>query len=160
LCAKCSKENRMANNIETDSIIEGDRNGFYFHVLSILANRGNAITRQLFFTSLLLKHKGLSRSGLQIQNQMNLALSPRMFDVELRSHLVLVRNQRRSCVLVECVNFTFSNLCVVLLRNFPTLCGLTISAKHMQLQCRALIQALITRACGRGADCSRTSDQP
>ena len=61
---------------------------FFFHVLSTLASRGRAAQRQLFYMSLVMQHKGLSRSGLLLLSNMNLGLSPRTFDLELQRHAI------------------------------------------------------------------------
>ena len=69
-----------------DSIVQGARNSFHFYVLAALASRGTAANRQLFYVSLVMRHKGLSRSGLQLLSGMNLGLPPRSFDPELVAH--------------------------------------------------------------------------
>ena len=63
-----------------DEIVQDAQNGFFFHVLSSLAARGLSAKKQLFYISLVMQHKGLSRSGLQLLSCMNLGLSPRSFD--------------------------------------------------------------------------------
>ena len=60
---------------------------FYYYVLGALTSRGSSCTRQLFYTTLLLVHKGLSRTGIEATGQMNLTLSPRTYDAELAIHL-------------------------------------------------------------------------
>lgn len=69
-----------------DSIVQGARTSFHFYVLAALASRGTAANRQLFYLSLVMRHKGLSRSGLQLLSGMNLGLPPRSFDPELVAH--------------------------------------------------------------------------
>ena len=69
-----------------DMLVDKAKNSFYFHVLSSVASRGTAANRQLFFVSLVMRHKGLSRSGLELLGAMNLGLAPRSFDPELNNH--------------------------------------------------------------------------
>ena len=68
------------------SIVKNARNSFYFYVLAALGSRGTAANRQLFYLSLVMRHKGLSRSGLQLLGGMNMGLPPRSFDPELLVH--------------------------------------------------------------------------
>lgn len=63
-----------------DAIVRDSQNSFFFYVLSSLAARGTSVNKQLFYISLVMQHKGLSRSGLQLLSCMNLGLSPRSFD--------------------------------------------------------------------------------
>jgi hypothetical protein len=55
---------------------------FYFHVLSTLSHRGNSVNKQLFYVDLLFKHKGMSRSGLDMVSSMGLGIGNRTFDNE------------------------------------------------------------------------------
>ena len=61
---------------------------FYFFVLRSLCGRGRQCTVQLFYITLLLNHKGLSRTGIHATRQMNLTLAPRTYDEELQRHLI------------------------------------------------------------------------
>ena len=79
------------------SIVQGARNSFYFSMLSALASRGTAANRQLFYLSLVMRHKGLSRSGLQLLGCMNLGLPPRSYDPELVAHEQDCALERRCC---------------------------------------------------------------
>ena len=88
IAAKCSRESRKATITETQAIVTADANGFYFNLISTLANRGNSATRQLFYLSLLLRHKGLSRTGLDLVHDMNMTLSSRTFDTERKLYLI------------------------------------------------------------------------
>ena len=76
-------------------VIKLCRTSFYFHLLSGLASRGTSANRQLFFISLVMRHKGLSRTGLRCLSLMNLGLSPRSFDPELALHEQRCAEQRR-----------------------------------------------------------------
>ena len=90
-----SQDEFIAFNAAQDDIIARVRNDFYFHLISQLASRGTAANRQLFFISLVMRHKGLSRSGLNMLSMMNLGLSPRSFDPELSDQLDRYRSFRR-----------------------------------------------------------------
>lgn len=83
------------HKVEVEEIINGARNSFYFYVLSTLASRGTAANRQLFFITLVMKHKGLSRNGLRLFGLMNLGLSPRSYDPELVAFSKRVDEERR-----------------------------------------------------------------
>lgn len=61
---------------------------FYFFVLRSLSGRGRQCTMQLFYITLLLSHKGLSRTGINATSQMSLTLPPRTYDDELQRHLM------------------------------------------------------------------------
>ena len=93
-----------------DSIVQGARNSFYFYVLAALASRGTAANRQLFYLSLVMRHKGLSRSGLKLLSGMNLGLPPRSFDPELLAHEQECALERRY-FLVHGVWFHFASFC-------------------------------------------------
>ena len=67
-------------------IVQLCRNSFYFYLLNTLASRGTAVNRQLFFLTMVMQHKGLSRSGMTLLATMNAGLSPRSFDPELAFH--------------------------------------------------------------------------
>ena len=93
---------------ELNELVDSVGNDFYFHVLSLLASRGTSAKVQLFHLSLVMRHKGLSRSGLQLLSSMNLGLAPRTFDPELKA-LVARQTERhrftsqRLIVLHSCV---------------------------------------------------------
>ena len=75
--------------------VQSSKVAFYYYLLNGLACRGNSVTRQLFFTTLLLVHKGLSRSGIEATGHMNLTLSPRTYDAHLKMHLQRQATQLR-----------------------------------------------------------------
>lgn len=80
---------------EVEEIVTGARNSFYFHLLSTLASRGTSANRQLFFITLVMKHKGLSRNGLRLFGLMNLGLPPRSYDPELVAFSERIDRERR-----------------------------------------------------------------
>jgi hypothetical protein len=49
IAAKCSRESRKATITETQAIVAADANGFYFNLISTLANRGNSATNCFIF---------------------------------------------------------------------------------------------------------------
>lgn len=69
---------------------------FYFHMLSLVASRGLAANRQLFYLTMVFRHKGLSRTGLSLLSAMNLGLSPLSFDSKLVDHAYRCEAHRRS----------------------------------------------------------------
>ena len=104
-----SRDEFNAFNAAQDEIIARVRNDFYFHLISQLASRGTAVNRQLFFISLVMRHKGLSRSGLNMLSMMNLGLSPRSFDPELSDQLDRYRAYRRSETSLLVISFFIVN---------------------------------------------------
>lgn len=96
LAKTCRDEKRECTALEAEELISVERVGFYFSMLSTLANRGRSANRQLFFLSLLAQAKGLSRSGMEVLGAMNVCLSPRTFDLELKTFLFGVEERERS----------------------------------------------------------------
>lgn len=78
-----------------ESIVCKSRNSFYFHLLSCLRSRGTSVNKQLFYLTLIMQHKGLSRSGMQLLGLMNLCLSPRSYDPMLLDHVQYEIEHRR-----------------------------------------------------------------
>ena len=81
---------------DINELVASVQNDFYFHVLSLLASRGTSAKVQLFHLSLVMRHKGLSRSGLQLLSAMNMGLAPRTFDPEMKA-LVARQAERNRC---------------------------------------------------------------
>ena len=86
----------MVLSVDMANIVKSARNSFYFYVLAALGSRGTAANRQLFYLSLVMRHKGLSRSGLQVLSGMNLGLPLRSFEPELLVHEQECMQNRRS----------------------------------------------------------------
>jgi hypothetical protein len=61
-------------------IIERERVGFYTFIVHALNNRGNSVTHQLFYTTMLLRFRGLSRSALTIMSNFSACVPPSTFD--------------------------------------------------------------------------------
>jgi hypothetical protein len=95
LAKKCHRQNRQCSADEAASLVEAERVGFYFNMLSVLASRGRSANRQLFFLSLLAQAKGLSRTGMEVFVAMNVCLAPRTFDLELTTFLSTVEERER-----------------------------------------------------------------
>ena len=66
LAKTCREEKRECTAAEAEELVAAERVGFFFSMLSVLANRGRSANRQLFFLSLLAQAKGLSRTGMQV----------------------------------------------------------------------------------------------
>ena len=95
LAKKCHRQNRQCSADEAAPLVEAERVGFYFNMLSVLASRGRSANRQLFFLSLLAQAKGLSRTGMDVFAAMNVCLAPRTFDLELTTFLSTVEERER-----------------------------------------------------------------
>ena len=80
---------------QAEQILAEERVGFFSFVLMSLGNRGRSANRQLFFMSLLMHARGLSRSGMEFQSRMNVCLAPRTFDLELATFLSTVELRER-----------------------------------------------------------------
>ena len=93
---KVSRDPDYDCKTEVQEIVDGARNSFYFYLLSTLASRGTSANRQLFFITLVIKHKGLSRNGMRLFGIMNLGLPPRSYDPELVAFTERVDEERRS----------------------------------------------------------------
>ena len=91
----CLQEERECSDIEAEQILTDERVGFFSFVLMSLGNRGRSANRQLFFMSLLMQARGLSRSGMELQSRMNVCLAPRTFDLELATFLSTVELRER-----------------------------------------------------------------
>ena len=91
----CLQEQRTCTDLEADQILADERVGFFSFVLMSLGNRGRSANRQLFFMSLLMQARGLSRSGMELQSRMNVCLAPRTFDLELATFLSTVELRER-----------------------------------------------------------------
>lgn len=73
---------------------------FYFHILTTLNRRGRAAARQLFYICLLFKHKGISRTGLDMLCTMGLGLPNRTFDQHEENEVNEVNLEHR-CVCIH-----------------------------------------------------------
>ena len=103
LAKTCRDEKRMCTAAESDDVVGNERVGFYCSVLAALANRGRAANRQLFFFTLLAQARGLSRTGMEIFNALNVCLPPRTFDLELKDYLNVVELRERLVAFLACV---------------------------------------------------------
>lgn len=93
---------RGQNDAKTAArLVRDEAIGFFFHAISQLANRGRSAKRQLFFFSLVMQHRGLSRNGLGLLKNMNLGLPPSTYDEELVTALTREAKNRRYCVSIS-----------------------------------------------------------
>lgn len=77
----CKRSRTKMNSEQFQQFLDADLPiGFYFFIMSTLRRRGTSAHVQLFYIGLLLKHKGLSRSGLDLVKSMGLCISNRGFD--------------------------------------------------------------------------------
>ena len=72
------------------SLVESERASFYFATLFTLNSRGTAAQRQIFYISYLMRHKGISRSGLELLANVKVGLPTTTFDRELIVHEAFV----------------------------------------------------------------------
>ena len=96
LAKLCKDEARHCTDAEVSSIISDERVGFFADVMCGLANRGRAANRQLFFFTLLAQARGLSRTGMEFLNSLNVILAPRTYDLELNTFFNTVIERERS----------------------------------------------------------------
>ena len=85
--AMCTREHRLCVADEAAEIVEDERVSFFSTVLSALYSRGRSANRQLFFFTLLAQARGLSRTGMEFLNSLNVCLAPRTFDLELATFM-------------------------------------------------------------------------
>jgi hypothetical protein len=64
----------------SDEVVRSNRNAFYLHVMHTLHHRGNSVKLQIFYMSLLWRHKGVSRSGIELMSHLNLGMALRTLD--------------------------------------------------------------------------------
>ena len=112
LAKVCRDEKRECTAQESADLVEDERVAFFFHILSLLKNRGRAANRQLFFVTLLAQARGLSRAGMEFMQSLGACLAPRTFDLELATFMLSVESKQRSpCQ--GAVWTLMSHLCVV-----------------------------------------------
>ena len=70
------------------SILENEKRGFFMHILSGLLGRGQAGNEQMFYISLLINFRGLSRSGMKMLKALNCCVPIATFDDKLRIYVV------------------------------------------------------------------------
>ena len=87
LAKLCARENRLCVPAEAAEIVVDERVSFFSTVLSALHCRGRSAYRQLFFFTLLAQARGLSRTGMEFFNSLNVCLAPRTFDLELATFM-------------------------------------------------------------------------
>ena len=93
LLYQLEKKNMKLSNSESKQLLDEVKVDFYFYCLNTMATRGRAATRQLFFITLLLKARGLSRLGMLLESKMHICLPPRTFDLELKRHTIRVNGR-------------------------------------------------------------------
>ena len=95
LAKVCLQEQRVCTALEAEQVLADERVGFFSVILVSLGNRGRSANRQLFFMSLLMNARGLSRSGMDFLSKMSVCLAPRTFDLELATFLNTVEERER-----------------------------------------------------------------
>lgn len=77
-------------------ILENEKRGFFMHVLSCLLSRGQAGNGQMFFISLLINFRGLSRSGMKMLKALNCCVPITTFDDRLKGYVLVQEAKLRS----------------------------------------------------------------
>lgn len=68
-------------------IVTNDKRSFFMHVLTTLVARGTAGNYQLFFITLLLNFRGLSREGMRFLSSLNCCIPITTYDRLLKEQL-------------------------------------------------------------------------
>ena len=76
-------------------ILENEKRGFFMFVLSGLLSRGQAGNGQMFYISLLINFRGLSRSGMKMLKALNCCVPITTFDDMLKAYVVVQENKLR-----------------------------------------------------------------
>ena len=61
-------------------IVDSDKQSFFMHILTTLVARGTSAHYQLFFISLLLNFRGLSRDGMRFLSRLNCCIPVSTYD--------------------------------------------------------------------------------
>lgn len=97
LIKKVQRDEEDITILESDTLVEPNRNGFYLHVLHTLHHRGSSVKLQMFYMSMLWRHKGVSRSGIQLMSHLDLGLPLRTLD-EYREKETARQTEYTRCV--------------------------------------------------------------
>ena len=85
----------MMRDTITTRINVKNRVGFYVFVLQSLNHRGNSVKSQLFYLSMLWRHKGMSESGSQILAKLSLSVSPSYYLSQMKFETQVETNKFR-----------------------------------------------------------------
>ena len=77
-------------------ILENEKRGFFMFVLSCLLSRGQAGNGQMFYISLLINFRGLSRSGMKMLKALNCCVPITTFDDKLKAYVLVQEDKLRS----------------------------------------------------------------
>ncbi len=77
-------------------ILENEKRGFFMFVLSCLLSRGQAGNGQMFYISLLINFRGLSRSGMTMLKALNCCVPISTFDDKLKAYVLVQEDKLRS----------------------------------------------------------------
>ena len=69
---------------ESDAIVQKVRTAVYHYVLTGLSNRGDSVHLQQFYWTMLWRHKGLSRTGMDLMASLKLGVGHTYFDDEYK----------------------------------------------------------------------------
>lgn len=77
-------------------IIEHEKRGFFMFILTGLLGRGQAGNGQMFYISLLINFRGLSRSGMKMLKALNCCVPITTFDEKLKTYILVQEQKLRS----------------------------------------------------------------
>lgn len=86
------------DDVVEDELVRDTRVAFFTWVIQSCAVRSTAVNRQLFYLSVLLQFRGLSRNGLRLVSCFNLTLPPTTFDRYRMEELEFIDLNLRSSI--------------------------------------------------------------
>ena len=101
--AECQRLNADPHGtFDTDvvqQIVDNDKRSFFMHVITTLMSRGTAGNFQMFFVSLLLNFRGLSREGMRFLSSLNCCIPVSTYDRLIQEQLTAQEEILRSTYL-------------------------------------------------------------
>lgn len=90
-----SDPNRQFNLGLEQRLVDTEKRGFYMHVLTTLMARGQSANAQMFYITLLINFRGLSRSGMKMLSALNCCIPIATYDAKLKTYVDLQRETVR-----------------------------------------------------------------
>ena len=79
----------------TQRLVDTEKRGFYMQVLTTLMSRGQAANAQMFYITLLINFRGLSRSGMKMLSALNCCIPIATYDMKLKTYVDLQKTTIR-----------------------------------------------------------------
>ncbi len=76
-------------------LVDTEKRGFFMYVLTALMGRGQAANAQMFYFTLLINFRGLSRSGMKMLSALNCCIPIATYDAKLKIYVNLQLNKLR-----------------------------------------------------------------